>query len=139
MCKFIRPAQAALLSLLALNFALAACAQTSAATPMPTAKPTGTPTQLPALQPTSTSTPVDRPPAVLAAIRALSSSSGVPENQVTVVRFDAAQWPDACLGLAQPGEMCAQVITPGFRVVLQAKGQQFEFHTNADGTVTRQK
>jgi hypothetical protein len=44
-------------------------------------------------------------------------------------------WPDACLGVTRPEVMCAQVITPGFRIVLAAQGREYEYHTNADGSV----
>jgi Tol biopolymer transport system component len=30
--------------------------------------------------------------------------------------------------------MCTDVVTDGFRIIMQANGQQFEFHTNQDGT-----
>jgi hypothetical protein len=30
--------------------------------------------------------------------------------------------------------MCAQMVTPGYRVVLEANGQPYEYHTNRDGS-----
>ena len=46
------------------------------------------------------------------------------------------QWngPNSCLGVSSPDAMCAQVITPGYRVVLEANGRQYEYHTNETGS-----
>lgn len=40
----------------------------------------------------------------------------VPERDLRVVRAEAVDWPDGCLGLQQPGRACAQVVTPGYRI-----------------------
>jgi hypothetical protein len=47
---------------------------------------------------------------------------------------EAVEWPDSCLGIQDPDVMCMQVITPGYRVILNADGTDYEYHTNADGT-----
>jgi formylglycine-generating enzyme required for sulfatase activity/regulator of RNase E activity RraB len=47
------------------------------------------------------------------------------------------EFPDAALGCAQPGEMAAAVVTPGYKVVLSVGGAQYELHTNVDGTIVR--
>jgi hypothetical protein len=80
-----------------------------------------------------------QPEAVVAAIQQLAASAGVDISQVSVVRFEATEWTDSCLGLGQANESCAQVVTPGFLVVLEVNGQQFEFHTDQAGTNIRQK
>ena len=43
------------------------------------------------------------------------------------------------LGLAAPDEICAQVITPGWRVVLMVEGRQYVYRTDASGEVIRQE
>jgi hypothetical protein len=42
--------------------------------------------------------------------------------------------PNGCLGVVIPGVMCTDVVTQGFRIMLTANGQQFEIHTNHDGS-----
>jgi hypothetical protein len=54
--------------------------------------------------------------------------------EIEVITVEEVEWPDACLGVQSPDVMCAQVITPGFRVVLEANGEQYEYHTNLDGS-----
>jgi hypothetical protein len=78
--------------------------------------------------------PVDRPPAQLKAIEALAASLGVDPSEIQVVSADAVEWPNGCLGVQRMGVMCTQVITPGFRIVLEAGGKQYEYHTNQDGS-----
>jgi hypothetical protein len=77
--------------------------------------------------------------AAIAAEKELSNSLGVPVNEIDLVSYERAEWPDSCLGLAKPGEQCLQAITPGWRVVLSAKGQQYVFRTDQDGDIVRQE
>lgn len=56
-------------------------------------------------------------------------------ESVEVVSVEAVEWRDSSLGCPKPGQNYMSVITPGFRVVLQAGGQQYEYHTNQDGTI----
>ncbi len=78
---------------------------------------------------------VDLIPAQRAAISALSKNLGLTPDQIKIVSTEAVDWPDSCLGVTTEGIACAQVVTPGFRVILEANGKQVEYHTNQDGTV----
>ena len=89
-------------------------------------------------EPTPTLHP-DPPYAVVAAEQELSEELGIPVDEIDYVSFSREEWPDACLGLADPDEMCAQVITPGWRVVLKAEGQQHVFRTDVPGEAIRRE
>lgn len=52
-----------------------------------------------------------------------------------LVEAEAVLWPDACLGAAEPGEICAQVVTPGYRIIIERGGQRTEYHTDLRGNV----
>ena len=45
------------------------------------------------------------------------------------------EWSDASLGCPQPGMAYAQVITPGFRIALEAQGQLYQYHTDTKGQI----
>lgn len=60
-------------------------------------------------------------------------------NTIAVVGATEAEWPDSCLGLAREGEICAQVITPGFDILLKAQGNEYRYRANTDGSVLRQE
>ena len=123
---------------------LAAACGSPGVSDLPTTEPTSTqpaPTTTPVppttLPPTSTHIPVDIPPAQRAAVQALAAALGLSVDQIKRVSIEAVDWPDACLGVAQPGIVCAQVIMPGFIIVLEAQGRQYEYHTDADASVVR--
>lgn len=88
-------------------------------------------------QPTPTHLPEDLTPAQRAAITTLSENLGLPVEEIRLVSTEAVEWPDGCLGVQEEGLACAEVITPGFRVVLEANGRQVEYRTNEDGTQIR--
>jgi hypothetical protein len=54
---------------------------------------------------------------------------------IQLVSVEAVDWSDTSLGCPQPGMMYAQVITPGFLIVLEAMGQSYEYHTDEDSSV----
>ena len=69
--------------------------------------------------------------------RRLSERLGVPEAQVSVEEVERVEWPDACLGAAGDHEVCAEVVTPGFRIVLEARGSEHVYHSDLLGNVRR--
>jgi hypothetical protein len=82
--------------------------------------------------------PMGLTPAVSAAITALSGTLNLPPGQIAVVSTEAVEWPDGCLGVQKLGVMCTQAIVPGYKIILEAKGEQYEFHTDEDGSVVVQ-
>ncbi len=137
------------MTLIGLSLILAACSANAGAPPPEAtlANPPvlGTPTQAPA-EPTYTSTPtsgpmqgtpsaVDQKAAERAAIANLAKGLGIAENQIAVVSTTELVWPNGCLGVQRLGVMCTLNQGPGFRIILSAKGLQYEVHTNHDGSV----
>ena len=59
----------------------------------------------------------------------------VPVSDISVVSVEAVDWPDTSLGCPQPGMAYAQVITPGFRMVVEAAGESYEYHADRDSQV----
>lgn len=80
----------------------------------------------------------DLPPAVQVLLEQVSQQTGVEVQNIEIVTLEQVDWPDACLGLPEGDEACAQVITPGFRVELQVNDQTFEFRTDESGAIIRQ-
>jgi hypothetical protein len=78
------------------------------------------------------------PQAALEAANQLAQNLGVEVGDIQIVRTEQVDWPDACLGLPQQDEACADVVTPGFRVQLEVNGQQYEFRTDDLGQIIRQ-
>lgn len=105
--------------------------------PPPFAPPLLTPT--PAASPIASAPPPaagDGEATTGAAIEALAQRMAVSATRIAVVRVEAVDWPDACLGVALPGIACAQVVTPGYRVVLRYDtGSMHEMRTGRGGAL----
>lgn len=76
----------------------------------------------------------DLTPAEQAAVSRLASMLNVSAEEISVISTEAVDWPDGCLGVERPGMMCTQAIVPGYRIILQAGGEQYEFRTNESGS-----
>jgi hypothetical protein len=74
-------------------------------------------------------------PAIEAAKVDLGVRLNIAPETIELVSIEEVEWPDGCLGVVQPDLMCIQVITPGYRIILQVDGQQYEYHTNSAGTL----
>ncbi len=82
-------------------------------------------------------TPTDLPAAVMQAQQYLSEQLGVTVAEIEILDTEQVEWPDACLGLPDEDEACAQVVTPGWRVLAEVNGQIYELRTDATGTEVR--
>jgi len=67
----------------------------------------------------------------------LANYLGVPVGRVKDASVEQMDWPDACLGLAEPGEACAAVIVPGYRIMFDVRGQEYEVRTDMAANVIR--
>jgi hypothetical protein len=95
-----------------------------------------TPTGMPVSTPTGGST-APQPPVVALIQQHLSSTLNIAADQIKIVSVEPVDWPDSCLGVQKPDEMCAQMVTAGYKIVLAAGGKKYEYHTNQDGSEIR--
>jgi hypothetical protein len=77
------------------------------------------------------------PDAALTARQILAQQLRIDFNAIQFVSVEQVEWPDACLGVPIPDALCATVVTPGYRVVLEVEGRRFEYHTNDSGSDVR--
>ena len=75
--------------------------------------------------------------AVGAAQEFLAGELGVALGDVQVVSVEAAEFTDSCLGLGGLEEICAQVMTPGWVVMMDVNGQSYEARTDGIGELVR--
>jgi hypothetical protein len=84
--------------------------------------------------PTPAATEVEPPAGAEQVIRLaqkdLAQRLSLAPEAIRLVSVEAVEWSDASLGCPQPGMMYAQVITPGFRVTLEAEGERYDYHTD---------
>jgi hypothetical protein len=103
-------------------------------TAVPTVQPETeerTMTPEPTAQATQPKKPADAEQVVQLAREDLAQRLDLAPEAIRVVSVEAVDWPDTSLGCPQPRMMYAQVITPGFRVLLEAEGETYEYHADA--------
>ncbi|MEO7839490.1 MAG: hypothetical protein ABIU06_09080 [Anaerolineales bacterium] len=52
--------------------------------------------------------------------------------QITLVEATEMEWSDSSLDCPQPGMEYLQVLTPGYRILLESSGNVYEYHSNRD-------
>jgi hypothetical protein len=70
-------------------------------------------------------------------IAAIAADLDVAPESVQVVTMEARDWPDSSLGCPQPDTLYAQVVTPGYLLLIDVSGERIEYHTDEQGTVIR--
>lgn len=83
--------------------------------------------------------PENMPPqsVITEAEKTLSGKTGVPVDELIFKEAEDYVWPDLCLGLPEEGEMCAQVITEGWRFIYEVNGEDYEVRTDEVGVNVR--
>ncbi len=78
---------------------------------------------------------VEREVLVTTARTMLAERLSVAPEVITTVSVEMVTWPDACLGIADPARVCAQVLTPGYRITLRMGTDTYTYHTDLHGLV----
>lgn len=68
-------------------------------------------------------------------MRDAAARLGISEGDVKVEQLAERQWSDASLGCPRQGVLYAQVITPGFLIVVSGAGKELEYHADERGRV----
>ncbi len=82
--------------------------------------------------PSATSTPFALPLAVEAALAQAALDAGVARAAVELVSYRGEEWNDTSLGCPQPGKFYAQVVTPGYVVIVRIGSTEREYHTDLE-------
>ena len=100
----------------------------------PNAIPTSTPT-LNQSKPTMMPTPFIPSPSSLQnliekATEDLARRLSVPTQQIQIVEAREVVWPNSSLGCPQKGMVYADVLTPGYLIILQFDNREYEYHSS---------
>jgi hypothetical protein len=93
------------------------------------------PRTTPAVPPAVGTPAVDQEVAPL--VSAIARDLEVPENTVAVLMVEPRDWPDSSLGCPQPDMLYAQVLTPGYLIMVEVSGEEIEYHADERGNVIR--
>lgn len=123
-----------IVSLVLAAIVLTGCSATDADIPaIPTDLPPGVPTGLPPLE------DILPPDVARVILDRVSEIVGAPVESAQLKSVQPMDWTDSCLGLGEPNETCAQVITPGWLLVFEVNGQEFRFRADQTGAVIRRE
>ena len=65
----------------------------------------------------------------------LAQRKGVAKEKIVLIRVEYVDWPDTSLGCPEPGKVYAQVITPGYRILLSDGQEEHEYHSDKGNRV----
>jgi len=69
----------------------------------------------------------------------LATKLNIDSSTIKVVSVTEHDWGDTSLGCPEKGKMYAQVITPGFIIVLTAGGNKYIYHSGGKSVITCQR
>lgn len=120
--------------LLAILFALAGCGPAPApeTEPAPVIDATASPIQIPVTPPVEDTV---LQTFITQATEDLANRLGVDVDKITLLEARSVNWRDSSLGCPQPDMMYAQVITPGYLLLLDVDGAIYEYHADKRSTV----
>jgi hypothetical protein len=76
----------------------------------------------------------DVPDALLVAVKAdLAARRQVAVDDIRLLSSESLLWRDLSLGCGKPNELYAQVEVPGYRILLEAGGRQFDYRARDGG------
>jgi hypothetical protein len=64
----------------------------------------------------------------------LSRRTGVSSTQIVVVQDQQVEWNDGSLGCPKAGEFYTQAIIPGYWILLEADGTQYDYRAGSGGS-----
>ena len=81
--------------------------------------------------------PPEAKPFIDLSIQMLVRKFNIPAAEVQVVSATAVTWRDASLGCPKPGIDYMQVETPGYNILLEARGSTYSYHTDLKNRVVQ--
>jgi hypothetical protein len=98
-------------------------------------EPAGEPVAPAAASPVAGSVPI--PQEIAPVTRAIAEDLDVPASSMQVITVEPRNWPDSSLGCPQPDMLYAQVVTPGYSIVVEVSDERFEYHADERGNIVR--
>ncbi len=81
-------------------------------------------------EPVSNNSIFPESPVVNIAREDLAQRLNITTGEVKLVKQELVNWRDASLGFPEKGNVYAQELTPGFRIILEAMNKTYEYHSD---------
>lgn len=66
-----------------------------------------------------------------------ANRSSLPHSALRIVEAQSQMWPDGCLGLGEPGNLCTLALVPGWQVKIASGRERWVYRTNESGSLIR--
>lgn len=87
--------------------------------------------------PTPTPMPTISPEAEISVKVALAEALQSQPSEITIVSSQRQDWPDSCLGLGQPGEVCSAEVISGWLMLIEFEDTTYKVRANDDASIVR--
>lgn len=67
----------------------------------------------------------------------IATTGNVPAGDLQIMAAQPQAWPDGCLGLGGPDEICTFAVVDGWEVIVSDGESQWVYRTDSDGTIAR--
>ncbi|WP_107667176.1 hypothetical protein [Cyanothece sp. BG0011] len=96
------------------------------------------PTSEPTINQETMNKNTEAPQAVIDAVfNDITSNNTIESENLQVTQTEANTWPDGCLGLAKPDEMCTQALVEGWRITVTDGQTTWVYRTDQTGQTVR--
>jgi hypothetical protein len=68
-------------------------------------------------------------------VKDLAAKLNAPVSDISVALAESLTWRDGSLGCGKPGQMYTHALIPGYRVILDYAGQQFDYRATERGLI----
>jgi len=79
--------------------------------------------------------PEDTEPLIVLAKLDLLQKTGAEPDQINTVSVEETEFEDASLGVPQPGQSYAQMIIPGYIIIIEYQGELYQYHASSQRVV----
>lgn len=67
----------------------------------------------------------------------VAKRTGTAPGKFRITEYSKETWPNGCLGLAEPDQICTQALVPGWRVVISDGSRTWVYRTDTNGRTIR--
>jgi hypothetical protein len=117
-----------------LSLTLAACGAAATAGPGSPATEPAAVESTPTPVPVGTATPDPMVARIVALVKVdLARRESIEPDEIVLLNGERVEWPDSSLGCPEPDTFYAQVVTPGYLILLKTEQDVYQYHTDERG------
>lgn len=63
----------------------------------------------------------------------VANRTGIAPGKLKITNYNQETWPNGCLGISEPNQMCTQALVPGWRITVTDGKTTWVYRTNNNG------